>query len=32
MLDFFDILDNDAIWGREWGVCVALQQCGGPFW
>ena len=23
MLDFLDILDNYAMWGREWGVCSA---------
>jgi hypothetical protein len=31
MLDFLDILDHYAMWGREWGVCVALQRYGGPF-
>jgi hypothetical protein len=29
---FLDILDNYAMRGREWGICVALQQYGGPFW
>jgi hypothetical protein len=32
MLDFLDILGNYAMWDREWGICVALQQYGGPFW
>ena len=33
MLDFLDILSNYAKWGgREWGICVALQHYGGPFW
>ena len=32
MLDFSDILGNDAMWGREWGICIALPQYGGPFW
>jgi hypothetical protein len=32
MLDSPDILDNYAMWGREWGIYVALQQYGGLFW
>jgi hypothetical protein len=32
MLDFFGILGHYAMWGREWGICVALQHYGGLFW
>jgi hypothetical protein len=32
MLHFPDILGNSAMWGGELGICVALQQYGGPFW
>jgi hypothetical protein len=32
MLDIPDILGNYGMWGREWGICVALRQYSGPFW